>query len=92
MKTKFKLYKFIIEPMELEHESFFMKRFDLFWSSYWQRVVGNNYPANYVRHLTSVNKTVLSKKAIQVYSVAFRGININNLLITAKVNERIDVP
>ena len=94
MKTKFKLYKFIIEPMELEHEAIFIKRFDLFWSSYWQRVVGNNYPANYIRHLhlISTNKTILSKKATQVYSVAFRGININNLLITAKVNERIDVP
>ena len=92
MKTKLKLYKFIIEPIELEHNAIFIKRFDLFWSNYWQKIVGNNYPANYIRHLTSVNKTVLSKKATQVYSVAFRGFLINNLLITATLHERMDVP
>lgn len=92
MKTKFKLYKFKIEPSESEKEMIFVSRLDLFWSNYWQRIVGNNYPANYARYLTRINKTILSKKGMQVYNVAFRGFRVNNLLITALLHERMDVP
>ena len=91
MKTKFKLYKFKIEPSESEKEMIFVYRLDLFWSNYWQRIVGNNYPANYARYSTRINKTILSKKGMQVYNVAFRGFSINNLLITTSLHERMDV-
>lgn len=92
MKTKFRLYRFKTEPSEMEADMVFVSRCELFWSNYWGRIVGKDYPANYARYKHRVYISSSSGIERRIYDLAFRNKIISNLLITAMLQERIDVP
>lgn len=91
MKTKFKLYKFKTEPSERNADMVFVNRGELLWSNYWSRIE-KNYPANYARYKHRVYISSSSGIERRIYDLAFRNKVISNLLITAMLQERIDIP
>ena len=91
MKTKFKIYKFKTEPSKSDADMVFVSRCELFWTNYWGRIV-ENYPANYARYKHRVYISSSSGIERRIYDLAFRNKTISNLLITAMLQERIDIP
>ena len=92
MKTKFKLYKFKTEPSKGNADMVFVNRGELLWSNYWGRIVGAQCLANYARYKHRVYISSSSGIERRIYDLAFRNKVISNLLITAMLQERIDVP
>ena len=82
MKSRFRLYKYNITPADPKLLKVYFDATRLIWSSYWERMVGENYPPyNFARYLIRCNKKAFTREDEQLYKLAQRMREVKGVLL-----------